>query len=257
MRTRTVVSPEIRFKSNNGNFFYKAIRYYLRPFTSRIENRTLLKKWAHHADSRSLDWDWGKINYNRIAVVNLLLRHFDNPAYLEIGCNSDFLFNSVPVQNKVGVDPNLGGNMRKTSDDFFKENKSHFDVIFIDGLHTYEQVRRDVVNSLNSLNKGGWIALHDMLPRDWIEQHVPIVSFSRGSWTGDVWKVAFELSQTAGIEFKILKIDCGVGVVRVVGNRVALKDLTSSLGDKQFSYYYDNIEKLPIVEWHEAQDWLR
>jgi hypothetical protein len=214
----------------------------------------LLRKWAHHADSRSLDWDWEKTNYNRVAVVNLLVSNFNNPTYLEIGCGSDILFNSIPAQNKIGVDPFLGGNVRKTSDDFFKENKSRFDVVFIDGLHTYEQVRRDVINSINSLNDGGWIALHDMLPRNWMEHHLPIISHP---WTGHVWKVAFELLQTEGIEFKVLKIDFGVGVIKLVRKGVRLKDLTNELLNKEFSYYYDNISKLPIVEWHEAQDWLR
>jgi hypothetical protein len=206
-------------------------------------------------DTRSLDWEWGKTNYNRIAVVNVLVRNFDNPAYLEIGCASDILFNSIPAQNKIGVDPTSGGNIRKTSDDFFKENKSRFDVIFVDGLHAYEQVRRDVINSINSLNDGGWIALHDMLPRNWKEEHVPRIA--QGPWTGDVWKVAFELSQTEGIEFKILKIDYGVGVIKPLRKDVKLTDLTNELLGKQFSYYYDNISKLPIVEWHDAQDWLR
>ena len=43
-----------------------------------------------------------------------------------------------------------------TSDDFFLSNKDKFDVIFIDGLHIYEQVRKDVVNSINAINDGGW-----------------------------------------------------------------------------------------------------
>lgn len=190
-----------------------------------------------------------------MAVVSLLVNNFDKPTYLEIGCNSDALFNSVPVENKIGVDPNFGGNVRRTSDDFFKENKIRFDVVFIDGLHTYEQVRRDVINSINSLNDGGWIALHDMLPVNWIEQHVP--NLSQGPWVGDVWKVGFELSQTKGIEFKIIKIDHGVGVIKVIRKDVQLKDLRHELLDKEFSYYYDNISKLPIFEWHDAQNWLR
>ena len=53
--------------------------------------------------------------------------------------------------NKIGVDPERGGNVRKTSDNFFKNNKKEFDVIFIDGLHIYEQCRKDVINSLKVL----------------------------------------------------------------------------------------------------------
>ncbi len=198
----------------------------------------------------------GKRIFNRIAVVNLLLNKFEDPADLQIGCASDGLFNSVPVQKKTGVDPSSGGNVRKTSDAFFATNNDRFDVVFIDGLHTYEQVRRDVTNSIKSLNVGGWIALHDMLPRNWIEQHVPPI-VSGEVWTGDVWKVAFELKETNGLEFNILKIDHGVGVIKVLDAKAVLTDLRDDLLYKEFSYYYENIDKLPIAEWNDAQEWLR
>jgi hypothetical protein len=248
------MSPEITSKTST-NILYKALRYCLLPFYNPLRHRLIIRKWRHHADARTLDWDWSKTNFNRIALVNLLLSKFKDPDYLEIGtAGSNSLFDSVPVKRKYGVDPALGGNIRKTSDDFFKDNKIQFDVVFIDGLHTYEQVRQDVINSIKSLKDGGWIALHDMLPRNWIEQHVPIVS--QGAWTGDVWKVAFELAQTEGIEFKILKIDCGVGVIKVIRQEVELKNLMGELLPKEFSYYYDNLNKLPIIEWQEAQTWL-
>jgi hypothetical protein len=220
-----------------------------------LKYRLLARKWSDHADDRRFDWNWNEINYSRIAVINLLISQKSNPAYLEIGCESNSLFDSVPALNKVGVDPAMGGTMRMTSDEFFKQNKNSFDVIFIDGLHTYEQVRNDVINSIRVLNQGGWIALHDLLPRDWKEHHVPIVSI--GKRTGDVWKVAFELSQTQGVDFKILRLDQGVGVFRVTNPGVVLKDRTAELRDKEFSYFYDNFKSLPLVEWKDAQSWLR
>jgi predicted O-methyltransferase YrrM len=161
----------------------------------------------------------------------------------------------VPALRKTGVDPQNGGTIRKTSDEFFQENQSYFDVVFIDGLHTYEQVRNDVINSIKFLKPGGWIALHDLLPRSWIEHHVPILT--TGLWTGDVWKVAFELAQTDGIDFKIIKIDHGVGVLRLNKDNPSLVDLRHELDDRQFSYFYENISKLPLVEWSDCQDWLR
>jgi hypothetical protein len=190
-----------------------------------------------------------------MAVISILINKFKDPHYLEIGCSSDILFNSVPTIYKVGVDPSSGGNIRKTSDEFFRDNKDQFDVIFIDGLHTYDQVRRDLINSLSVVKDSGWIAIHDMLPRNWTEHHLPIVSM--GAWTGDVWKVAFELLATDGIEFRILKIDHGVGVIKVLKKDIQLKDFREELWNKEFSWYYDNLSRLPIVEWQEAQIWLR
>ena len=220
----------------------------------QVKYKWLQKKYASNSYGSSFDWDWTAINYNRVALVNLLVSRKENCAYLEIGCDTDGLFNSVPVLAKVGVDPKNGGNVRKTSDEFFLTNKSFFDVVFIDGLHTYDQVRKDVINAIRFLKPGGWIALHDMLPRNWIEEHVPTVSDDQ--WTGDVWKVAFELSKTAGVDFRIVKIDCGVGVLKLTKDRPVLADLRSELSDKKFSYFYENISELPLVEWSDACAWL-
>ena len=234
----------------------KVFNHFLNPFYWRIKYKLALRHWAHHADDRSFDWDWSAINYNRIALVNLLLSKMSDPHYLEIGCATNHLFDSVHAARKVGVDPTSGGTERTTSDEFFKKNTETFDVIFIDGLHTYAQVRRDVINAIKAAKTKGWIALHDMLPCHWIEHHVPRLSPHR-VWTGDVWKVAFELAQTEGIEFKILKIDHGVGVFRLLNKDATLKNLHDELHNKEFSYYYDNLQKLPIVEWQKAQEWLR
>ena len=213
----------------------------------------LEKKYEKNSDQRSLNIDWKSKNFNRIALVNFLLRNFQDPEYLEIGCASNELFDSIPFTKKIGVDPIEGGNIRKTSDAFFKENKKLFDVVFIDGLHTYEQVRKDIINSINSINGNGWIALHDMLPRNWKEQHFPMLN---GPWTGDVWKVAFEIMQSKGLDFKIVFIDYGVGIIKVKNNKAILKDLRKELKDAKVNYYFDNFKKLPIIEWNEALDWI-
>ena len=226
---------------------------------NKIKKHLLRKKYINayqkHSFNKSFDWQWDKINYNRIALVNLLANKITEPRYLEIGCQENNLFNSVPTKHKVGVDPERGGNFKMTSDVFFASNNEKFDVIFIDGLHTYQQVRKDVINSLDRLTANGWIAMHDMLPRDWLEAHVP--NISSGAWSGDVWKVAFELTQTSGIDFKIIKIDGGVGVIRPVRDGARLTDLTSQLTNVTFEYFYDNFDKLPVIEWHEAYEWIK
>jgi hypothetical protein len=226
-----------------------------RPAAAALRQRAALRRWAHHADPRRCDWDWAACPYNRIALVNLLLARFPDPRYLEIGCAGDELFAAVPARRKVGVDPRAGGTIRATSDAFFETNRDRFDLIFIDGLHTYAQVRRDVANAIGCLSEGGWIALHDMLPRDWIEQHVPMIATDR-PWTGNVWKVALELMATAGIDFRILTIDHGVGVLKLLRRDIVLSDLTSTLADKEFSYFYDNLQRLPLLGWEDAQGWL-
>jgi hypothetical protein len=248
----SAISPEITAKQSKTGSIVQRLWKYL---AVSMEHRREFQKALPSADQRSFDWDWKKINYNRIALVNLLLSKFDDPKYLEIGCASNSLFDSVPVRQKTGVDPSSGGNVRKTSDQFFESSTENFDVVFIDGLHTYEQIRVDINNALKRVNRPSWIVMHDMLPRNWIEQHIPVVT--RRAWTGNVWKVAFELVATPGIDFRILRIDHGVGVIKVTGESAPLVDLSATLNHEHFSFYYDNFAKLPVVEWSAAQEWLR
>ena len=227
----------------------------LRKTLRKTRQAALEFAYRRHRSDSSFVWNWRATPINRIAVVNLAAAKFPACAYLEIGCDRNEVFNSVPVDNKVGVDPNRGGTIKTTSDAFFQTNVDRFHVIYIDGLHTYEQVHKDVANALRCLNPGGWVILHDLLPHDWIEAHVPRIAM--GSWTGDVWKVAFELIETPGVDFKIVKVDNGVGVFRVTGSEPSLADGASELAAAQFDYLYDNVGRLPLVDWREAQAWIR
>lgn len=228
--------------------FFRAILHYLFPVWGVLKRRFRIWSNRAHADYRQIDWNWNSIAYNRIAVVNLILKQFPSPRYLEIGCDKNNLFSSVPVSYKVGVDPVSGGTIRCTSDEFFLANREIFDVVFIDGLHEYAQVRRDVLNALEVVPVGGYVVLHDMLPSNWVEQHVP--NISPAAWTGDVWKQAFELANTPGLEFSIIKIDHGVGVLRKLSN-VQLSNTQSALSNEGFSYFFENHLLLPLVTWHQ------
>jgi hypothetical protein len=155
-------------------------------------------------------FDWGHISYLRTDLVRALLVAYPSTSYLEIGCDKDVNFNAVPVAKKIGVDPASGGTHRMTSDAFFERNQEKFDFVFIDGLHTYEQVRRDVINSLRSLQPGGIIAIHDMLPSSWEREHVPRL---HALWNGSVWKVAYEIKERFGTKFGIVVANHGIGVI--------------------------------------------
>lgn len=220
------------------------LEYAMRPLVHRYTNFRRYFPYRSNFDPTKITWKWDS-SYNRIAVVNLLVSQFENCNYLEIGCDKNDLFNSVPAKNKIGVDPKKGGNFRATSDEFFAQNSKMFDVIFIDGLHTYQQCRKDFINSLKFSKSGTFIVLHDLLPEDWIQQHVPPLRVG-GAWTGDVWKLAFEIVQTKEIDFMILELDHGVGVCRVKSNNVELNDNYFELVEKDFSYFYTQMHLLPI-----------
>lgn len=212
--------------------------------------------WRHRVAGR-IEIDWAAIPFNRVAVLNLLLAKKAGARYLEIGCAGNIAFNSVIAADKIGVDPAAGGTHRMTSDAFFAGTDAKFDVIFIDGLHTYEQVRRDVQQALLHLNSDGWIVLHDLFPRDWREEHVPCLY---ETWTGDVWKVAFELKQTPGVEFALLQIDMGVGIVKPLASTraeaVQLADLTAELTPRHFDYFYAHHRELPLKTYPEGRQWI-
>jgi len=219
---------------------------------TKITSNWLEVKYKKHVHSKIFDWNWDSKGYNRIALVNSLVNQCGgcHCKYLEIGCASNDLFDSVFSLDKTGVDPKSGGTHRMLSDDFFEANlQKSFDVVFIDGLHEYQQVRRDTINSLNTLNKGGWIAFHDFLPSNWKEQHVPRI---QTAWTGDCWKLGIELSRAEGLDFWIVNIDHGVGLLRKSGSEYSIPDLSSELLKAEFEKFVSEVPNLPIITFDEA-----
>lgn len=226
-----------------------------RSLGTRLREWRMSRRFAANRTDRVLDFDWSAIRYNRIAVVNLLMAGRPQGRYLEIGCADNVLFDAVLAADKTGVDPVRGGTHRMTSDAFFAAyDGPPFDVIFIDGLHLYDQVHRDLVNALRHLAPGGWIGMHDMLPRDWLEEHVPQIRTS--GWTGDGWKTAFELAAAENMDFRLITIDYGVLVARPTGPVSNLPDLSAELADKRFKFLAEHLGRLPVVAYEEARTWI-
>ncbi len=169
--------------------------------------------------------------------------------YLEIGVQTGLCFFKIKADKKVAVDPNFIIKLTKrikayiknfsnfnnvffelTSDDFFAQKADYikqiggFDVIFIDGLHLYEQVVIDVENSVKYLNEGGIILLHDCNPafeaaalRGTSPAEVRDTKPKgwTGEWNGDVWKALVQLrSERKDLDIMVFDCDYGIGVVR-------------------------------------------
>ena len=187
----------------------------------------------------------GKLNYNfkenfyRWDLIEYLIKKNNYKNYLEIGCDKNQLFSKVNIDNKIGVDPVSGGNVRKTSDDFFKENKSSFDIVFIDGLHTYEQVKKDILNSVNCLLDEGIILVHDCMPDSLGKQAVPRYKMQ---WNGDVWKAIVDLRQQENLEIYTCEIDQGIGVISKKKNTSILK-LDKPINKLKFKDYFNNYKE--------------
>lgn len=229
------------------------IKHFIPPifypeYFREIKNRVINKKKITHK------FEYEKNFYNRNAFINKAISIYKDCKYLEIGVDNNQVFNSIPIKmsNKYGVDPKQGGNFRMTSDNFFKEyDELKFDVIFIDGLHEYEQCQRDCLNSIKHLNKGGIIFFHDFLPRSYFEESVPR---EQSSWTGDVWKVAVELANSKNMEFKIINIDMGIGVLKIKNNYEYNK--MDELKEKNFDQFLNTYKSLPIISCEEGLDFI-
>lgn len=132
---------------------------------------------------------------NRIQIINSLIEKNNYESYLEIGVNTPaqpgYSHNSIKVKLKHGVDPNVDTTFKMESDIFFNTYiNQKYDIIFVDGLHLYEQAYRDIINSLNYLNEGGTIVVHDCNPIREITQRRERAS---NAWHGDVWKAILKL----------------------------------------------------------------
>jgi len=182
-------------------------------------------------------------NFFRWDLINYLIERKNYSNYLEIGCDDDQLFSKIKIKNKFGVDPVSGGNIRKTSDEFFKNNIEKFDIVFIDGLHHYHQVKKDILNSLKYLNNDGIILVHDCLPTSLSRQAVPRYKMY---WNGDVWKAIVDLRRDENLDIYTLKIDQGIGVIKKIKNtnKLILKKDISKLKFKDFYFNYKEYMRL-------------
>jgi predicted O-methyltransferase YrrM len=104
---------------------------------------------------------------DRTNIINHLIKKKDNPKYLEIGVEQGLNFNQIKCLEKTGVDPDpnsFSATNNQTSDEFFETNDKTFDIIFIDGLHHADQLKKDIINSLKVLNDKRTIICHDVNP---------------------------------------------------------------------------------------------
>jgi hypothetical protein len=108
---------------------------------------------------------------------------------------------------------------QKTSDDFFANHSpsnilgSKIDLAFLDGMHWFEFLLRDFINTEKHCGQNSTIILHDCLPpgfymtsRDINDSAHPLSAF-QGWWAGDVWKIVPTL-QKYRPDLKVTVTDC-------------------------------------------------
>jgi hypothetical protein len=155
----------------------------------------------------------------RSELINLLIKKYHYKSYLEIGVNTPaqpgYNWNNIQVDVKHGVDPaeKVKATYPVPSDEFFEKHISQkYDIVFVDGLHLFEQAYRDIVNSLKNLNENGTIVVHDCNP---IHEKTQVREHTSGAWHGDVWKAILKLrAEHPDIEIVTVDTDEGCAVIR-------------------------------------------
>lgn len=153
--------------------------------------------------------------------------------YLEIGCRTGRTFAGVRSKT-IAVDPyflaetNIIGSkpalhvFQTTSDDFFasgvlKKLGVKLSFSFLDGMHLFEFLLRDFINTEANSLPGGVIAMHDCCPFSDAMTTRDLDNLPPRAWTGDVWKL-IPILQTWRPDLKITVLNCKpTGLVLVSG----------------------------------------
>ena len=91
--------------------------------------------------------------------------------------------------------------------------------------------------------------MHDLIPRNWLEEHVPRIS---NDWCGDVWKISFLLNDIKYHQYSLILSDFGLGVFQKKHDDLVLNKL--EIAEKRFDYLYKNLKKLNLVD---QEDFLK
>jgi len=181
----------------------------------------------------------------RTEIINSLIQKYNYKSYLEIGVNTPlqpgYNWIGIKIQTKHGVDPNVETTFQMTSDEFFEKHIAQkYDIIFVDGLHIFEQVYKDIINSLKYLNDNGTIIVHDCNPMDEITQRRVRAS---DAWHGDVWKAILKLRiEEKNLEVFTVNTDEGCGIIRRGSQELLVVDKDINIYD--FSYLERNRENV-------------
>lgn len=169
----------------------------------------------------------------RTDIINAIIAKNRYGSYLEIGVrNPSDNFNRIRAIVKQGVDPNVHGVqgvVPTTSDQFLTTQKHTWDVIFVDGDHSYPQCTRDMVNAYNVCTMGGVVILHDTLPKNEAEQ-VNTKPNNADPWCGQVWKSVM-LAQALDLDFYTVDCDHGVTVIHKDREEIWLSEIEAEFKD--------------------------
>lgn len=158
-------------------------------------------------------------------AINYLIKTYNLYSYAEIGVydpanNFDYII--APHKHSNDIIDKFEYTHRMTSDEFFN-NLQYFtyDIIFIDGLHTYEQSYKDLLNAMNSINENGFIILHDINPLSRTSA-LPNEndSYKYGNyWHGEVYKTLIRFLNEYTETWNVICLDEPTGGLAIITQR--------------------------------------
>jgi len=197
----------------------------------------------------------------RTDILNFIIHNYKFNTYLEIGVRDpNENFNNIIIKNKDGVDPFpvTPVKYQVTSDLFFSDyvNNKKYDIIFVDGLHTSEQVYKDIKNSLMCLNNDGFIVIHDCNPT--LEYHTRSYDEylkHRGIWNGDVFKGFIKIkNELPEYSCFVVNEDYGCGVIT---KKKILNNNTIDLNIDDINWEFFNKNRIKLLQLIEFDEFIK
>lgn len=116
-----------------------------------------------------------------------------------------------------------------------------FDLIFVDGRHTYEDARRDLLFALDRLNPGGTVVVHDCRPS---RPEVATPNFKEGPWLGVTYLAFLDLvAERPELGYCVVDLDTGCGILRPSASSRA-RPRSAELDYRDWSVYLANQKEL-------------
>lgn len=192
-------------------------------------------------------------------------------SYLEIGVSKGATFFYVTVPERTGVDPHYQFDTSQvidehtrlfdgTSDDFFAQLPagSTFDLIFIDGLHTFEQTYRDLCSALSHSHTDSVILIDDTLPSD-VYSAIPDPSRALGhrartgsnntAWHGDTYKVVYAIHDFhLGLDYRTITGSGNPQTLVWQSSNIRRPPAVASMEALTRLSYFDLLESIEVLQ---------
>jgi hypothetical protein len=216
--------------------------------------------------------------------INALAEINNAQSYLEIGVATGNTFLNVTVARKHAVDPRFRLDtaaaesqhvnfFEMPSNEFFLhhvEPETRYDIIFLDGLHTFEQTLRDFCATMRHCHDNTIWVIDDVFPSDMFSalrnesdtrKYRQLHGQDGVEWHGDVFKVMFAIHDFfVNFTYKTINTDGNPQSVLVRRSRDSFKPFCDDLeriSRMDYCDFYENQHILNVDSEAGVLEWVR